>query len=91
MHDNSISHIAKNITLINIDSNDFIKECDNFFDCIYIDPMFPERKKSAKVKKSMQILHKVAFNEDNSNKLILQNIVDRKITKKSHCQKTSKI
>ena len=30
------------------------------FDCIYFDPMFPERKKSAKVKKAMQYFHSVA-------------------------------
>ena len=29
------------------------------FDVVYLDPMFPERKKSAKVKKAMQYFHDV--------------------------------
>ena len=33
---------------------------DRSVDCIYIDPMFPERKKSAKVKKAMQYFHQIA-------------------------------
>lgn len=45
-------------------------DSDSKPDVIYFDPMYPERKKSALVKKDMQILHKlVGSNEDESELL----------------------
>jgi len=43
---------------------------DKFPDVIYLDPMFPLRKKSAKVKKEMQALHHVVGNDDDSCALL---------------------
>jgi len=43
---------------------------DKFPDVIYLDPMFPLRKKSAKVKKEMQALHHVVGNDDDSYALL---------------------
>ncbi len=77
-----ISDIANNITFINDDSSEYITACSNSFDCAYVDPMFPERKKSAKVKKDMQIMHNVAFNSDENNNDILTNLTNRKLAKK---------
>lgn len=70
--------------LINIDAIDYIKQqlglknTDNYSsvatisvpDVIYIDPMYPERKKSALVKKDMQILQRLHGTEDNASELL---------------------
>jgi len=47
--------------LHNIDALEYIQKIDehNKPDVIYLDPMYPERKKSASVKKNMQILQKL--------------------------------
>ncbi|WP_440683873.1 class I SAM-dependent methyltransferase [Cysteiniphilum halobium] len=42
------------------------------YDVIYLDPMFPERTKSAKVKKNMQLLHELVGIDDNNNQLLLK-------------------
>ena len=39
-------------------------------DIIYIDPMFPLRKKSAKVKKDMQALHKIVGADEDSGQIL---------------------
>lgn len=39
---------------------DYLTSTTHHYDVIYLDPMFPERQKSAKVKKGMQYLHQVA-------------------------------
>ena len=81
-HQAHISDIANNITFRNDDSSEYITACSDSFDCAYVDPMFPERKKSAKVKKDMQIMHNVAFNNDKNNNDILTNLTNEKIAKK---------
>lgn len=40
------------------------------FDLIYLDPMFPESKKSAQVKKAMQVFHELVGNDDDSDALL---------------------
>ncbi|MBE9559564.1 MAG: class I SAM-dependent methyltransferase [Proteobacteria bacterium] len=61
-------------TAINRDANDYISEqllTDNTApDVIYIDPMYPDRKKSALVKKDMQILQRLHGEEDNAAELL---------------------
>lgn len=46
------------IKLHNADSKIFMSHCDEI-DVVYLDPMFPERKKTAKVKKNMQVLQQL--------------------------------
>jgi len=59
--------------IINRDANDYIAEqrASNKTppDVIYIDPMYPERKKSALVKKDMQILQRLHGEDDNAHPL----------------------
>lgn len=43
---------------------------NEFSDIIYLDPMFPSREKSAKVKKDMQILHALLNNEKSADHLL---------------------
>ena len=66
--------IKQGFTAINRDANDYIKEqllTDNPApDVIYIDPMYPDRKKSALVKKDMQILQRLHDEDDDSAELL---------------------
>ena len=57
---------ASRIELILANSADFLRTLDNSrpFDCIYLDPMFPEHKSGAKPGKEMQILQKLTENLD---------------------------
>lgn len=41
------------------------------YDCIYCDPMFPERSKSAKVKKAMQYFHDVVGFDSDQEEILL--------------------
>lgn len=62
----------------NCDANDYIKaQLENRSvtpqeqpDVIYIDPMYPERKKSALVKKDMQVLQRLHGQDDNPAELL---------------------
>ncbi len=55
--------IAQNITLLFANSTNYKanrpQDKDTGFDIAYLDPMFPERQKSAKVKKNMQFLQQL--------------------------------
>jgi len=56
------------------DSAQFLQplESNSLYDVIYFDPMFPERKKSAKVKKNMQYFHAVVGEDEAQEAKILQ-------------------
>ena len=72
LSDNDEHSVDNFIDLINSDSKHYLKQldADSKPDVIYIDPMYPERKKSALVKKDMQILHKlIGKSEDESDLL----------------------
>jgi 16S rRNA (guanine1516-N2)-methyltransferase len=66
--------IKQGFNIINTDANDFITQqlATNSPkpDVIYIDPMYPERKKSARVKKDMQILQHLHGNDDTTSQLL---------------------
>ncbi|MDT8282728.1 MAG: class I SAM-dependent methyltransferase [Gammaproteobacteria bacterium] len=65
--------------LINIDANDYITQqlAANTTrpDVIYIDPMYPERKKTALVKKDMQILQRL-HSKDENPEILLDNALN---------------
>ena len=73
--------LANGFDIINSDANDYIEQsiADGSAppDVIYIDPMFPERKKSALVKKDMQILQRLHEQDtqdaDSENTRLLDN------------------
>jgi 16S rRNA (guanine1516-N2)-methyltransferase len=74
MESEQIATIISNITnLVNADSKIYIDhlDTDSRPDVIYIDPMFPERKKTALVKKDMRILQKL-LSEDKSIDTLLK-------------------
>jgi 16S rRNA (guanine1516-N2)-methyltransferase len=53
-------------------------EPDQLPDVIYLDPMFPERKKSASVKKEMQFFHEIIGKDEDSEGLI-QSAIEKAI------------
>jgi 16S rRNA (guanine1516-N2)-methyltransferase len=56
-----ITAAAKNISLIKEDSRNYLSTLnpEQYPDVIYMDPMFPEKTKSAKSRKEMRILHEL--------------------------------
>ena len=64
--------VKQGFKLINAQATDYIKTLsdDDAPDVIYLDPMYPERKKSAQVKKNMQILQKLLGHDDDTTELI---------------------
>ncbi len=67
------SILEQGFNIINADANNFITQQlvknSPKPDVIYIDPMYPERKKSALVKKDMQILQRLHGNDDTTSQL----------------------
>lgn len=55
--DNELLSVLNRLNFIYADSVSQLKP--QIFDVVYLDPMFPHREKSAKVKKEMQILHEL--------------------------------
>ena len=62
----STSAAANRIELIHTSSVDFLLGLDHAtdFDCIYLDPMFPDHKSTAKPAKDMQILQHLTDNQN---------------------------
>lgn len=60
------------MNLVNADSVLYMEHMDQETrpDVIYIDPMYPERKKSALVKKDMQILQRLLGKDQNAERLL---------------------
>jgi 16S rRNA (guanine1516-N2)-methyltransferase len=67
------AEVLKNfVNLVNADSVAYMQEInrDNRPDVVYMDPMYPERTKSALVKKDMQILQHLLAKEENTEQLL---------------------
>lgn len=72
MQDAGLAKTIKLMTLIETDSLHYLQHlnaCD-YPDVIYLDPMFPERKKSALVKKDMQLLQALLKHESSGDELL---------------------
>lgn len=70
-NDSELVDILSRIELLNVDSKTFLQgQVIEKPDVIYIDPMFPERSKSAKVKKGMQFFHQLVGADNDSTALI---------------------
>lgn len=66
----ALASIANNVEVINIRSQDYFSHSNSAqADIIYLDPMFPAKKKLAKVKKGMQFLQALLPDSDNTNLL----------------------
>ena len=69
-NNDELKNIVKNMTIINQDSVKFLENNNDFFDVIYLDPMFPKSKKSRLVKKDMQIFREIVGNDLDSSKIL---------------------
>lgn len=67
--DERITAILARMSLINVESELYFSKSNDIPDVIYLDPMYPSRKKSAKVKKEMQILQGLLTHADNDGLL----------------------
>lgn len=61
--------IVKRLTLIQADAIEWLKSPEFKPDVIYLDPMFPERQKSASSKKEMAFLQELLGTDNNSHDL----------------------
>lgn len=70
--DSDLAGIINNINLLNEDSIVHLSSIEPLSkpDIIYVDPMFPARKKSAQVKKEMQALHQIVGSDEDSHKIL---------------------
>lgn len=59
-----LADIVARLQLVEMDAKQFALGVKSPFDVVYLDPMFPKKKKSALVKKSMQIFQGLAVDDD---------------------------
>lgn len=62
--------IVQRIQLLCVDARDWLVANDVMPEVIYLDPMFPERKKSALVKKEMRLLHQLVGADQDADQLL---------------------
>jgi len=72
--DKDLQAILKQLTLINNNASQYLDEllASALPDVIYLDPMFPEKTKSAQVKKEMQFFHDIVGSDTDSEALFLK-------------------
>ena len=65
----ALTQTSKALTLLKGNAEKILASicAEQVIDVIYLDPMFPERKKSALVKKEMQLLQRLIHETDNEN------------------------
>ncbi len=85
--DSELAAIMARISLIEGNSTDYLQHNANVVsaDVVYLDPMFPGRKKSAKVKKQMQAFQDIVGADKDSDKLLalaLETAVYRVVVKR---------
>lgn len=70
--DNEAAEIASRMTLHLVDTHAWLKTLcvDALPDVIYLDPMFPDRQKSALVQKEMRFFHEVVGADNDSDALL---------------------
>ena len=65
-----LNDILDRMELISSDAHNYLKVNEVSSDVVYLDPMFPEQTRGAKVKKEMQILHNFIGMDDDSDALL---------------------
>ena len=69
-NDSRLAGVAERMTLVEGDSMTGLRELGFSPDVVFLDPMFPERTKSAAVKKKFQLLHHLERPCDNEGELL---------------------
>ena len=65
-----LADIIQRMDLCSGDARDWLVHCRDQIDVIYLDPMFPERKKSALVKKEMRLLNQLVGTDEDAGQLL---------------------
>lgn len=83
----SLQEIISHMVVKQSNSIDYLQKHAQKFDVVYLDPMFPVRNKSAKVKKEMQLLHQLlGASESQSDEQLLnlarEHAVNRVVVKR---------
>lgn len=70
--DSALAEIVARMALINVDAASYLRDLqvESHADIVYMDPMFPERKKSAAVKKEMQAFHRIVGADADASELL---------------------
>ncbi len=70
--DTELYALLQKMTLVTQDSREYLTGLteENFPDVIYLDPMFPERQKSADVKKEMAAFHSIVGADEDADALL---------------------
>ncbi|CAA6803433.1 MAG: SAM-dependent methyltransferase (EC [uncultured Thiotrichaceae bacterium] len=70
--DEDLCEIVKRMKLINTDARQWLTQLpnDELPDVVYLDPMFPERRKSALVQKEMRFFHEVVGDDQDDDTLL---------------------
>ncbi|RYZ94233.1 MAG: SAM-dependent methyltransferase [Moraxellaceae bacterium] len=71
-HDDDLLHVLENLELIAADSQNFLENIaeENRPHVIYLDPMFPDRNKTADVKKEMRAFHSIVGKDEDADSLL---------------------
>lgn len=72
LQDPELFSVLQRMQLAQQDSHDYLQSltADNFPDVIYLDPMFPERHKTADVKKDMAAFHSLVGKDEDADALL---------------------
>lgn len=72
LQDPELFGVLQRMQLAQQDSHDYLQSltADNFPDVIYLDPMFPERHKTADVKKDMAAFHSLVGKDEDADALL---------------------
>ncbi len=68
--DKVLQSILARMQLASGDSRDFLDQSETSADVVYLDPMFPQRTKSALVKKEMRIFHQLVGADEDADALL---------------------
>jgi len=68
--DVELLNTLQGMTLHHANGLDFLEPLGDPVDVVYLDPMFPERQKSAKVKKEMRAFHQIVGLDDDAGELL---------------------
>ena len=75
--DEDLAEVLGRLTIIGGDAQDLLPSKDLLpAQVVYLDPMFPERKKAAAVKKEMQILHELLDQDSRDESSLLERALD---------------
>jgi 16S rRNA (guanine1516-N2)-methyltransferase len=89
IEDPALSPVIERMTVINSDAVDYLNKADPV-DVVYLDPMYPEKRKSAAVKKDMRVLQTLVGPDLDSDQLLnaaLRNAIHRVVVKRpSHAE-----